>query len=137
VRDADHPAAGEQSNIDRDEQRTIVEAEVNALPERLRSAVVLCYVEGRTTVEAAALLGCPKGTVESRLAAARKRLQARLLKRGVALAAAGAFEPMLASDGSAAAAGLGRRPPGAGMQFARTGNAAGAVADQVLRSEEH
>jgi RNA polymerase sigma factor (sigma-70 family) len=132
VRDADRPAAGEQIDVDRDDERTIVEAEVNALPDRLRSAVVLCYVEGRTTAEAATLLGCPKGTVESRLAAARKRLQARLLKRGVALAAGGALEPLLAPDGGAAAPSLVRRTLAAVMQFARTGSAAGAVTDQVL-----
>src|SRR5262245_21349440 len=132
VRDADHPAAGEQTAIDRDEERSIVEAEVNALSDRLRSAVVLCYVEGRTTVEAAALLGCPKGTVESRLAAARKRLHARLLKRGVALAASGALEPILASEGAAASPSLVRRTLAAVKQFASTGNAAGAVSDHVV-----
>src|SRR5262245_12813587 len=62
VQVAERGGAGEQVEIDRDEQRSIVEAEVNALPERQRSAVVLCYVEGRTTAEAATLLGCPKGT---------------------------------------------------------------------------
>src|SRR5262249_12014478 len=102
VQDDDRCAAGDQLEIDCAEQRAAVESEVNALSDRLRSAVVLCYVEGRTTAEAATLLGCPKGTVESRLAAARKKLQARLLKRGIALGAAGSLEPLLTPDGSSA-----------------------------------
>jgi RNA polymerase sigma factor (sigma-70 family) len=132
ARDADRPTAGGQGDVDRDELRAVVENEVRSLPDRLRSAVVLCYIEGLTATEAASLLGCPKGTVESRLAAARKQLQTRLLKRGVALGAAGAIEPLLASDGHAATPSLVRRTLGAVMQFVRTGNAAGAVTDQVL-----
>ena len=51
-----------------------LDEEVNRLPERFRRAVVLCYLDGLTAAEAARQLGCPTGTVESRLAAARKRL---------------------------------------------------------------
>jgi RNA polymerase sigma factor (sigma-70 family) len=69
--------------------REVVDEEVDRLPERLRRAVVLCYLEGLTTDEAARRVGCPRGTVLSRLAAARERLRGRLTKRGFGLPAAG------------------------------------------------
>jgi RNA polymerase sigma factor (sigma-70 family) len=69
--------------------RAVVDEEVDRLPERLRRAVVLCYLEGLTTDEAARRLGCPRGTVLSRLSAARERLRGRLTKRGLGLPAAG------------------------------------------------
>src|SRR5262245_42522319 len=51
---------------------------IAALPAALRTAVVLCELEGRSRQEAARLLRIPEGTLSSRLAAARKRLAARL-----------------------------------------------------------
>jgi len=47
---------------------------VNTLPEAQRQAVVLVYVEGFSYKEAAEIMEIPIGTVMSRLAAARKRL---------------------------------------------------------------
>jgi RNA polymerase sigma-70 factor (ECF subfamily) len=44
------------------------------LPERYRAVVLLCYLEGHTQEEAAGQLGCPIGTVRSRLARGRERL---------------------------------------------------------------
>jgi RNA polymerase sigma factor (sigma-70 family) len=64
--------------------------EVSALPDRLRAAVVLCALEGRTNTEAAAVLGCPVGTIDSRLHAAKRRLHDRLARRGFGLPAIGA-----------------------------------------------
>jgi RNA polymerase sigma factor (sigma-70 family) len=66
------------------ELQTVLDAELAALPDRLRTVAVLCLLEERTNAEAARLLGVPTGTVDSRLHAARKRLQARLLRRGAA-----------------------------------------------------
>jgi RNA polymerase sigma factor (sigma-70 family) len=61
-----------------------VREEVDRLPEPLRAPVVLCYLEGRTHDEAAGLLGLPVGTVRSRLARARSRLESRLIRLGLA-----------------------------------------------------
>jgi RNA polymerase sigma factor (sigma-70 family) len=65
----------------------LVEAEVHALPERLRLVLLLCYWEGLTNEEAARRLGWPSGTVKTRLAKARMLLHDRLARRGVALPA--------------------------------------------------
>jgi HlyD family secretion protein len=70
-------------NLDRDEFGPIVQDEVRRLPSKYRAAVVLCYWEGLTQEQAAAQLGCPLGTVRSRLARARDLLRRRLTRRGV------------------------------------------------------
>jgi HlyD family secretion protein len=62
----------------------IVQEEVRRLPERYRAVVVLCYWQSLTHEQAAARLGCPLGTVRSRLARARKLLHRRLTRRGLA-----------------------------------------------------
>jgi RNA polymerase sigma factor (sigma-70 family) len=57
--------------------------EIALLPERYREPVVLHYLEGLTTEEAAMRIGCPQGTVLSRLSRARERLRGRLERRGL------------------------------------------------------
>jgi RND family efflux transporter MFP subunit len=69
------------------ELQAVLSLEVSRLPERLRSLIVLCYLEGKTVDQAAAQLGCPRGTAASRLARARARLRIRLTRRGLALTA--------------------------------------------------
>lgn len=51
---------------------------LTALPEEYRTALVLVDIEELTYDEAAGVLGCPIGTVRSRLARARRRLRAAL-----------------------------------------------------------
>jgi len=57
---------------------------VGRLPEKYRMPVQLCYGVGLTTDEAAQRLGWPRGTVLTRLAWARKRLQKNLARHGIA-----------------------------------------------------
>lgn len=53
-------------------------SKVQGLPDAQREAVFLVYVEGYSYKEAAEMMDIPIGTVMSRLAAARKRLNAQL-----------------------------------------------------------
>jgi RNA polymerase sigma factor (sigma-70 family) len=73
---------GDQADLP--ELGPIVQDEVQRLPERYRAPVVLCYWEGLTHEQAAAQLGCPIGTIRSRIARARDLLRRRLSRRGVA-----------------------------------------------------
>jgi RNA polymerase sigma factor (sigma-70 family) len=66
-----------------DDLHDLLADEVAQLPEKYRLPVQLCYWAGLTTSETAQRLGWPKGTVLTRLAWARKRLQKRLARRGV------------------------------------------------------
>jgi RNA polymerase sigma-70 factor (ECF subfamily) len=52
-----------------------------ALPEELRTALMLCDIEGFTYQEIADILGCPVGTVRSRIARARRALLIKFRSR--------------------------------------------------------
>src|SRR4051812_19029562 len=53
--------------LDRAELRLAIDEEIRRLPERYRVPVVLCYLEGLRHHEVAQRIGCPVGTIESRL----------------------------------------------------------------------
>ncbi len=74
---------------ERDALAPIVEAEVRKaleeLPEHFRLAIVLSDVEGLSYKEIADVMGCPVGTVMSRLHRARKILQVSLRDHAIAM----------------------------------------------------
>jgi RNA polymerase sigma factor (sigma-70 family) len=70
-----------------DDLLALLDGELSALPDHYRAPVLLCDLEGRTRQEAARQLGCPEGTLHSRLARGRALLAGRLARRGVTLSA--------------------------------------------------
>lgn len=71
---ADDPAAAVLAGL-LDEE---IAAALASLPEEFRAAVVLVDLEEMTYEESARILGCPIGTVRSRLSRARRLLRAQL-----------------------------------------------------------
>jgi RNA polymerase sigma factor (sigma-70 family) len=65
------------------EVRRLLDEELNRLPDRWRSPLVLCYLDGLTRDEAARQLGWSLRTLHRRLDEGRQRLRARLVKRGL------------------------------------------------------
>lgn len=95
------PRPGPEADASGGELHAVVGEELNALPDKLRAVVVLCGLEERTNAEAARVLGCPVGTVDSRLSAARAKLRDRLARRGVAVPAValgGLVEPLASAN---------------------------------------
>ena len=78
-----------RSALELAELRAAIDRELGLLPEKLRAAVVLCDLGGKSRSEAARELGCPEGTITARLHRARKLLAERLTKRGIARSATG------------------------------------------------
>jgi RNA polymerase sigma factor (sigma-70 family) len=70
-----------------DELCAALDEELHRLPEKYRSALVLCELEGKTVKEAARQLGVPQGTLASRLSRGRSMLAGRLTRRGLTLGA--------------------------------------------------
>ena len=66
----------------------ILDAELGRLPAKHRDVLILCLMNGASPEEAAVQLGCPVGTVKSRLARGREALRGRLTTRGIAPAIA-------------------------------------------------
>ena len=80
ILDPADPSANPSSN----DWLPILDEELNRLPARFRNPVILCHLEGLTHDAAALRLGCPVGTLRSRLSRAREKLRQQLTRRGLA-----------------------------------------------------
>jgi len=77
--DPGEPTALER--MEEEELQSMIAGEVNLLPEKLKSAVLLFYVEGMSYDEMVEVLQVPLGTVKTNLFRGRALLRARVLRR--------------------------------------------------------
>jgi RNA polymerase sigma-70 factor (ECF subfamily) len=80
LRESGTPATSAEEALAADEQRRLVRAALDALPEDLRRVVMLCEYSELSYDEIAAALSIPAGTVGSRRNRALRRLEKQLSK---------------------------------------------------------
>jgi len=72
------PDAAPSSRIEIQEQQQLVRSALAELSEEFRQAIVLTELEGLSYEDAAAMAGCPIGTIRSRIHRARNELREKL-----------------------------------------------------------
>src|SRR5271165_4401865 len=98
VTEMPEPAVAEQDLWS--DLQPLLDQELSRLPDEYGMVIVLCDLQGKTRQETARQLGCPEGTIASRLARARKMLAKRLARHGLLLSA-GTLAAMLPQNASA------------------------------------
>jgi RNA polymerase sigma factor (sigma-70 family) len=116
------------SNSSTDDRDVDLDQELERLPEQYRTALILCYLEGRTQPEAARLLAVTAHAVNTRLKRARDLLRQRLVRSGLTTAAVTlALESLAKSAQAALPSALAKDTVQAAVAFA-SGSACGASA---------
>jgi RNA polymerase sigma factor (sigma-70 family) len=80
----DLPAPDANDDKNWHDLRSVLDDEMQRLPQRYRRPIVLFYLEGKSAEEIATTLARPRGTILSQLARARKKLKSRLSRRNLA-----------------------------------------------------
>jgi RNA polymerase sigma factor (sigma-70 family) len=132
----DHAAPASTDDLVWRDLRPVLDEEIERLPDKYRAPFVLCHLEGHTNEEAAEQLGCPKGTILSRLSRGRERLRSRLARRGVALTGAWLATVLPQKAAAAAPAALVDSTVKAALPFAAGNAAAGLVSTPVAALTE-
>ncbi len=85
--------------------RALLDHALRGLPDKYRAVIVLCELEGQSQKEAARQLGCPLGTIGTRLRRGRHSLARRLARCGLAVPG-GAVGALIAQNAQAAGVSL-------------------------------
>lgn len=80
-----HPHGDPFDEIQRRELCRVIRGALGQLPLKYKTAIELCYLEGKTNAEAARQLGWPAGSMSRRLNRARSLLKLRLVRLGLAV----------------------------------------------------
>jgi RNA polymerase sigma factor (sigma-70 family) len=122
---------------------TQLDRELSRLPEKYRSAIVLCHLQGKSLRDAAEQMHVAEGTVGSRLARGREMLARRLARPGVTVSAT-SLAAVLAEQAASAAVPdalqartvqvLGQLAAGAAVADGLLSTGASTLADGLLRS---
>lgn len=88
VQEHDRVAADPTDELVWRDLRPLLDEAIHGLPPKYRVPFVLCYLEGKSNAQAAEEIGCPRGTIATRLSRARDRLRSHLSRRGLTLSAA-------------------------------------------------